>query len=100
MLELILSNTKTGSVRRKLFSNREQADRYVDRFLNAPGLIRPRNARDYRVELQSRPLQAVSSPTVARTVVATQSEPIFITWALSATGSLAISTDVSRETAA
>jgi hypothetical protein len=66
MFELIISSVKTGRVQRKLFRTREQADRYLDKFLgprppHPDGRPRPpRCLCDYRVEVEYR---AAPAPT-------------------------------------
>jgi hypothetical protein len=53
MFEVIISNVNTGRVWRRLFDSREEADARVDRFFEG-GPFKPRNRRNYRVEVYHR----------------------------------------------
>jgi hypothetical protein len=64
MFELILSNTTTGSVRRKFFPTRDQAEQYVAQVVAFFG----GSSRNYRVEIYPRPLPVVAPRAKARKV--------------------------------
>ena len=59
MFEVIISDVKTGRVRRRFFETREEADGCFDRFLEGKPGSRPRNRRDFRAEVYHRPPAAV-----------------------------------------
>jgi hypothetical protein len=63
MFELVISNVNTGRVLRSFFETRAQAEAHFDGFLDyfghRPENRRPRNRRDYRVEVYHRPLPEV-----------------------------------------
>jgi hypothetical protein len=53
MFEVIISSVRTGRVFRKLFDSRDEVDHHVDQFMEGPNREprKPRNRRDYRVEV-------------------------------------------------
>jgi hypothetical protein len=63
MFEVIISTVNTGRIQRKTFANHDQADAYVERFLN--GGPRPRSLRDYRVEVRRQEEQPRPAPPAA-----------------------------------
>jgi hypothetical protein len=61
MLEVIISAVNTGRVQRRTVATREQADRYIARFME--GGFRTRNPRDYRIEVHTRPAPSAAQPS-------------------------------------
>jgi hypothetical protein len=66
MFEVIISSVNTGRVRRKLLDSREEADRFIDRFLVNPNGPRERSRRDYRIEVVFRDAPEVFARLAAR----------------------------------
>ena len=55
VFEVIISNVRTGRVRRRLFETRAEADGCFDRFLEGKPGAPPRSRRDFRAEVYHRP---------------------------------------------
>ncbi len=57
MFEAIISSVVTGRVHRKCFDTWDEADRYADQWMFQG--VRPKNRRDYRVEIHKRELPII-----------------------------------------
>ncbi len=68
MFEVIISAVNTGRVQRKVFETPEQADKYIDRFMSQLVCHRPRNPRNYRVEVHTRLAPPVAAQPAPATV--------------------------------